>query len=68
MSARNDYAAEILPNPNFNVYPTDNEFTFAFPKTVKGVTIGNIGYNTIRFRNISDAPRRYSFPPRVRTT
>ncbi|WP_176096393.1 hypothetical protein [Burkholderia cepacia] len=51
LSARNDYAAEILPNPNFNVYPTDNEFTFAFPKTVKGVIVGNVGYNTIRFRN-----------------
>jgi hypothetical protein len=50
-SDRDDYAAEILPNPNFNVYPFDNEFIFSFPSTVKGVTIGNVGSNTINLRN-----------------
>lgn len=38
-------------NLNFNVYFMDNEFIFVFLKMVKGVMIGNIGYNMIRFRN-----------------
>lgn len=52
-------------NLNFNVYFMDNEFIFVFLKMVKGVMIGNIGYNMIRFRNILDVLRWYLFLLRV---